>query len=243
MRIDFWTLVLQTVNVLILIWLLQKFFWRPVAGVIAQRRTAAQAMLAKAEQTRKDAEAERAGIEQTRAGFAQERAAILTAAQEEAARLAQSAEAKAAAAAQKLAAETRETLATEQQEAQARLRAQATELAVDIAGKLVSRFDGTALRAAFLDGAITELAVQPAEMRQDIAELTLTSAAELPPEEKQEASQRLAALFGPALKVTFQVDPALLGGLELQAGHLRLTNSWRADLARIREELTHDQPG
>ncbi|MDR3505847.1 MAG: F0F1 ATP synthase subunit delta [Acidocella sp.] len=243
MRIDFWTLALQTVNVLILIWLLRKFFWRPVAAVIAKRRAAAQEMLTQAQQARDAAEAERVGIEQTRVGFAQERAAILQAAQAEAVKAKQAAETEAATAAGKLEAETRERLTAEQQEAEDRLRGQAAELAVRIAGKLVSRLDGTALRAAFLDGAITELAAQPAEMRQDIAELTLTSATELPPEEKLGATQRLAALFGPALKVAFQVDPALLGGLELQGGHLHLTNSWRADLARIREELTHDQPG
>lgn len=243
MRIDFWTLALQTVNVLILIWLLQKFFWRPVAAIIAQRRAATQAMLAQAEQARQAAEAERASIEQTRAGFAQERAAILAAAQEEAVRIRQAAAAAAATAAQKLEAETRARLTAEQQEAQAKLQTQAVELAVQIAGKLVSRLDAPAIRAAFLDGVIAELAAQPEALRQDITDLIITSPAPLPPGEQQATTQRLAALFGPALKVTFQTDPALLAGLELQGGHLRLANSWRADLARIREELTHDQPG
>ncbi len=243
MRIDFWTLALQTVNVLILIWLLRKFFWRPVAAVIAQRRAAAQEMLAQAGQARQAAEAERAGIAQTRAGFAQERAAILAAAQEDAAKLKAASEAASAMAAQKLEAETRERLAAEQREAGAKLQTQAAELAVRIAGKLVSRFDAPAIRAAFLDGALAELAAQPEALRQDVAELTVTSPAPLPPEEQQEATSRLTASFGPALKVTFQVDAALLAGVELQGGHLHLTNSWRADLARIREELTHDQPG
>src|ERR1700735_2520227 len=54
MTIDWWTLAIQTVNVVILVWLLGRFFWRPVAAM----------------------------IERTRAGFAQEREAILTAARE-----------------------------------------------------------------------------------------------------------------------------------------------------------------
>jgi F-type H+-transporting ATPase subunit b len=243
MRIDFWTLALQTVNVLILIWLLQKFFWRPVAAVIAQRRAAAREVLAQAEQVRQATEAERAGIEQTKAGFAKERADILAAAQAEAGKVKQTAETEASTAAQKLEAETRERLAVEQREEEVRLRTQAAVLAVEIAGKLVSRFDGAALRAAFLDGALAELAAQPKEMRQHVAELTITSATSLPTEEQQSCASRLKALFGPDLKVAFHLDPALLGGVELQAGHLHLTNSWRADLSRIREELTHDQPG
>ena len=42
MTIDWWTLGLQTVNIVILVWLLQRFFWRPIAGMIdrAARRRA-----------------------------------------------------------------------------------------------------------------------------------------------------------------------------------------------------------
>ncbi len=38
MTIDWWTLALQAANVLILVWLLARFFWKPVAGMIAERR-------------------------------------------------------------------------------------------------------------------------------------------------------------------------------------------------------------
>ena len=38
MTIDWWTLGIQTVNVVVLVWLLQHFFWRPVAAMIEQRR-------------------------------------------------------------------------------------------------------------------------------------------------------------------------------------------------------------
>ncbi|MDU1693666.1 MAG: ATPase, partial [Bradyrhizobium sp.] len=33
MTIDWWTVGLQAVNVTILVWLLARFFWRPVAGI------------------------------------------------------------------------------------------------------------------------------------------------------------------------------------------------------------------
>src|SRR5476651_1970348 len=86
MTIDWWTLGIQTVNVLILVWLLGRFFWRPVAAMIEQRRAAAQAILGEAEATRGRATAALAEIERIRAGFAQEREAILTAAHEAAER-------------------------------------------------------------------------------------------------------------------------------------------------------------
>ena len=49
MHLDLWTMALQTVNVLVLVWLLQHFLFRPVAGIIAARRAAADRLLADAE--------------------------------------------------------------------------------------------------------------------------------------------------------------------------------------------------
>ena len=55
MTIHWWTLGIQAVNVVILIWLLGRFFWRPFATMIEQRRTAAQQILAEAETKRRQA--------------------------------------------------------------------------------------------------------------------------------------------------------------------------------------------
>ena len=82
MTIDWWTLGIQAVNVLILIWLLARFFWRPVAAMIEQRRATAQQILAEAETKRSQATDALAEIERTRAGFDREREAIIAAAHE-----------------------------------------------------------------------------------------------------------------------------------------------------------------
>src|SRR5580698_7878214 len=82
MTLSWWTLGIQTVNVVILIWLLGRFFWRPVAAMIEQRRATAQRIVTEAEVKRSEATAALAGIERTRAGFAGEREAILAAAHE-----------------------------------------------------------------------------------------------------------------------------------------------------------------
>ena len=41
MRIDWWTLGLQTFNVLVLVLILSRFLFRPVAAIIEERRVAA----------------------------------------------------------------------------------------------------------------------------------------------------------------------------------------------------------
>ena len=47
MHFDPWTLALQTINVLVLVWLLAHFLFRPVAGIIAARRAAADALMSR----------------------------------------------------------------------------------------------------------------------------------------------------------------------------------------------------
>ena len=42
MKIDWWTLGLQTINVLVLLWVLQRFLLKPVQAMIAQRQKLTQ---------------------------------------------------------------------------------------------------------------------------------------------------------------------------------------------------------
>jgi F-type H+-transporting ATPase subunit b len=77
MTLDWWGLGLQAINVLILVWLLSRVFWRPVAGAITRRQEAAQAMLDEGKTAQAKADAALAEVAETRAGIAAERDAIL----------------------------------------------------------------------------------------------------------------------------------------------------------------------
>ncbi len=77
MTLDWWGLGLQAINVLILVWLLSRVFWRPVAGAITRRQEAAQAMLDEGKTAQAKADAALAEVAETRTGIAAERDAIL----------------------------------------------------------------------------------------------------------------------------------------------------------------------
>jgi F-type H+-transporting ATPase subunit b len=77
MTLDWWGLGLQAINVLILVWLLSRVFWRPVAGAITRRQEAAQAMLDGGKTAQAKADAALAEVAETRAGIAAERDTIL----------------------------------------------------------------------------------------------------------------------------------------------------------------------
>src|SRR5260370_24166531 len=85
MQIDWWTLGLQAVNALVLIWLLAHFLFRPVVDAIAARQKAAGQLLADAKAAKAAAEAERDKAAAEAARLAEHRSEALKAAQTEAA--------------------------------------------------------------------------------------------------------------------------------------------------------------
>jgi F-type H+-transporting ATPase subunit b len=233
MKIDWWTLGIQTVNVVILVWLLGRFFWRPMSAMIEQRRAAARQMLDDAAAKQAAASSALAGIETTRDGFAQERAAILTAAHDAAERARIARLADAAHEAEALLANARATIASDRQAAHAAWQAQASELAVNIAQRLAARLEGPAVRAAFLDWLIRELVALPDATRRVAGAVEAVSASALAPAEEESARSQIAAALGGTPVITFATDPSLIAGLELHGEHLTVSNSWRADLNNI----------
>ena len=236
MTIDWWTLGIQTVNVVILIWLLERFFWRPVAAIIEQRRAMAQGILAEAEAKRNQTIAALAEIERTRAGFLREREAILAAAHEAA---------EQARAARLEKSRRRRHPWKRMQRRRSRRRKQwpdkawaerASRLAVEIAERLAARLDGPAVRAAFLDWLLKEIRALPEPARQAVAAdgvaLEAISATPLDPADQERYRGLIGEAFGAHPQIAFKADPALIAGLELHGPHLVVSNSWRADLTQ-----------
>ncbi len=239
MSFDLWTLGFQAVNVLVLVWLLQRFFWKPVAAMVATRQAKATTLLDEAEAKRNEAAAALAEIETTRQGLEGERDAMLTAARKDAedaravlmdtARAEEDALHDTAKAARIRAAATLKTSAMED----------AQGLALTIAGQLVARLGSTATDAAFLGWLLEGLTALSDTDRKALvsAELEVVSAAEADTKAQDRIAKAIAKVLGAPAKLTFRTDPALIAGLELHSPHFTLRNSWAADLARIAATL------
>jgi F-type H+-transporting ATPase subunit b len=244
MTIDWWTLGFQTVNVVILVWLLKRFFWRPVAAIIDQRRAAAQKDLAEAEAKRSQAATALAENDQTRAGFAKEREAILAAGHEEAERARTERLNQAATEAAALEAAAKAAIGKEQLAAETAWAERSNRLAIDIAERLAARLDGPAVRAAFLGWLLKAIRALPDPARQTAsangAALEAISAAPLDAADQDRYRKLIGEAFGAHPQIAFKTDPALIAGLELHGAHLVVSNSWRADLTQILADLTLD---
>ncbi len=237
MKIDWWTLGFQTVNVLVLMLLLRHFFWTPISAMIATRQAAAAALIASSARQQGEAASAQAEIVKTRAGFVAERETILTAAHEEAdrTRAALLDQARAHAAALETAGHA--TVQAERIAAQHEWEVQSRTFGIDVARRLAGRLNGAAVHAAFLDWLVAAIAAMPKAERDaatgHAGPVEAVSATELTSEEQALATTLIGKAFGENIHLAFHVDPALIAGLELRAPHLVVNNSWRADLASV----------
>jgi len=245
MTIDWWTLGIQAVNVIILIWLLARFFWRPVAAMIEQRRAAAGQIIAAAEAERSQAKDALARIERTRAGLDGEREAIITAARHAAEQARAAILAAAATEAAALQGSAQLAIEKERNAAEAAWRERANLLAIEIAKRLAARLAGPVVSAAFLDWLLAEIRSLPSATRNAAAAdgvvLEAVSAEPIAPADQERYRKLIGEAFGARPQIRFEVDAALIAGLELRGPHLVVANSWRADLGRIVAELGHDK--
>jgi F-type H+-transporting ATPase subunit b len=242
MKLDLSTFLLQAVNAAVLIWLLKRFFWAPLSAMIARRRELAAAALAEAEAKRAAASAAAEEAAKVREGFAEERQAALAAARDEAAKERETLLAAAAAEAEGLRAAARQDIEAGRAATAAQWQAEATRLAVTIAGRLAERLDGAAVRQAFRDWLGQALRAVPPEQRPAAGStVRLTAAAVLDEQEQARCRAVVAAALGDGVAVEFAVDPALIAGLELEGGGLTVRNSWRADLERIATEIGRER--
>lgn len=245
MSIDWWTLGLQAVNVLVLLFILSRFLFRPVVAMMAERQAAATRDLDAARAARAAAEAEQAKAVAETAALAAARKekldAATAAAETRKAGLLEEARAEAEAlrtAAQADIARARAAAAREEAD-------QASRLSVEIAGRLLARLPAGAQVAPFIEDLATAVAALPEASRASLSAepgpLRLKAARALSGREVKACQDRLAAVLGHAVTLAVEVDPALIAGLELSAPHAVVRNSFRDDLDRILKELTrHD---
>lgn len=240
MTIDFWGLGLQAVNVLILVWLLSRIFWRPVAAAIARRQDTADNLIQSAKDTQAKAEVELAEATKAREGIAAERSALLDNARKEAETATKTALAEARAQAEAIIASAKATIAQKERDAQKANARQASELSLVIAARLLARLNDTKVQSAFLSQLITAIKDLPAADRTALLDepdgIDVVTASDVGPRQTHIATAVQAALGGtPNLR--FVIDPDLIAGLELRTQHFVLHNSWRADLTQIRKAV------
>lgn len=241
MTIDPWALGLQAINVSILIWLLSRVFWRPVAGAIAARQKAAQDLLGDAGLAKTKADEGLAEVVKAREGIAAERAAALAQAVLAGDAAAKKSLAESVAKADALARAAEVAITQAEAKNRAALSKNAAQLGVSIAEKLLGRLDTTAIQAAFLEALVGAIAALPEASKALLraADVDVVSPLAQTPPQQAAITKAVQAALGKKAKLTFRADPDLIAGFELHSPHFVLHNSWRADLTTILQGIDH----
>lgn len=248
MRIDWTTLALQLVNFAILVWLLQRFLYRPVQRVIDARRQAADARYADAQRTAAAAKQQLAELDTQRAGVAAERAAVLAEAREQARQLTDAQRAQAEREARALLDDTRQTLARERESLLEEARRAALDLAAAMARRVLAEIPDPLRADGWLERIDQHLRSLPAAERTELtgglaagAPLRVVSAARISPADEERWRERLHARLGLDVPIEFEADEALIGGAELRFPAATLDFSVAGAMSALREEAArHD---
>lgn len=250
MRLDWSTLALQLINFAILVWLLQRFLYRPVLRVIDARRQASDTRYAEAQRVAETARQQLAELETQRAGVAADRGAALTDAREQARQLVEARRAEAERDAKALLDETRQTLARERESLLAEARRTALDLAAEMARRVLAEIPESLRIEGWLERIDGHLKALPSAERVELAgELTVraplrvVSAWPVPRDAQQRWRARLQETLGPDVAIAFETKVALIAGAELHFPHATLGFSVQGAVSALQEEAArHDEP-
>lgn len=243
MHIDWWTLALQAINVLILVWLLGRFLFRPVMDAIAARQAAAAKLLADAQAEKEAAIMQNNALKAQNDSFATEveerRARLLaTLDQERAALLAQ--------ARTEAEAQTRQAdLAAQAERARmsVELEARAITLAGEMAARLLLSLHAAQTDKALFDALMERIEAMPESERMKLGQATpliIVTPRALDSDTQASATLALAQHLPDLVAPVYTVEPALIAGFELRGTHVQVRNSWRADLDALLADMKDD---
>lgn len=241
MHFDWSTLALQTVNFAILVWLLNRFLYKPVLRVMDARRAEIDRQYAAAQDAATKAKENLAAIAAQRDMIADERAAALKSAAAEADQAASARHAQAERDAASLLDSARKTLAAERDQAMSDLRRTALDLAGEMARRLLAEAPAPLRMQAWLDRIERHLTALPKADREGLIgqhdrALTVVTAEALPPETAERWRQVLHHALGDGIDIAFESDPELIAGAELHFPNAVLRFSWTSALAALRAE-------
>jgi F-type H+-transporting ATPase subunit b len=223
MLIDWFTVLAQVVNFLILVWLLKRFLYRPILDAIDAREKRIAKELADADAKKTEAQKERDEFQHKNEEFDQQRAALLDKATDEAKVERQRLLDEARQAADALSAKRQEALRNDahnlnqaisrrtQQEVFAIARKALTDLATtsleermgEVFTRRLHEMDGKA-KAGFAE--VLKIATAPALLR---------SAFDLPAEQRAAIQNALNETFAANIPLRFETAPDLVSGIEL----------------------------
>ena len=227
MKIDWFTIAAQTLNFLVLVWLMRHFLYKPILNVIDEREKRIVSALENAEKKKNDAQKEHNEFEQKNEDFDKQHAALLSKATDEVQAHRQKLLDEARTGAEALRSQQRESLRNEtnslhqeigqrlQQEVFAITRKTLMDLAgVDLEERLSAVF---VRRLREMDSHAKE---EVTAMKNASEAVLVRSAFDLPATLRSTIQNEINETFSAEINLRFEIAPGLISGIELNTnGH------------------------
>ena len=245
MLIDWFTVAAQSINFLLLVWLLKRFLYKPILSAMDSREQRIAAQLHDAEAQKQEAEAQSESLRAASAEFERQKQALFDQAKAdaEATRDRLTEEARAEVQAQRL--KWRETLREEENALHAEITHSVQEEIVAISRRALRDLAGIELEeqiaTAFVrrlkeldDGEKEQLA---SEVKISDKAMTIRSAFDLPPGIRLEIEGVVREISDAHLAVAYQRVPELIAGVELLSDGHKISWSISGYLSSLEQRL------
>lgn len=232
MLIDWFTVVAQLLNFLILVWLMKRFLYQPVLDAIAAREQKIAAELADAATAKAEAQQQQDEFQQKNKAFDEQRDDLLRQARETAKAERERLQAEAREAADAASAALAKALRSDAQHLRADMTRHTQSQVFDISRRVLGDLASVSLeqqacgvfmeRLRAVDGPARDTLGDALKAASSAAPALLRSAFALPPAQQAAIQVALDESFGQPIPLSFETAPELVSGIELSANGQKL---------------------
>jgi F-type H+-transporting ATPase subunit b len=231
MLIDWFTVIAQIINFLILVWLLKRFLYKPILEAVNEREKKIADELNDAEMKKADAQKEKNEFQQKNNEFDIQRSDLLNKAKEEAKDERKKLLEQARKDAEALRSKFQESLQNEQQQLNDELIQRTQKQVIEVSRKLLSDIADSTLEENIVSVFLKKITSLSADEKNNLSKalgtsgkIIIQSTFPLTGEIKNRIIDALKKINGSAGDVLFEADAKQIGGIELIAAGYKL--SW-----------------
>jgi len=225
MLIDWFTVVAQALNFVILVWLLKRFLYKPILNAIDAREQRIASELAAADAKQAEAQKERDTFQAKNEEFDKQRASLMSKAEEDAKTERQRLLDEARKAAVALTAKRQEALQNEEHSLHQALEQRTQQEVFAIARKTLTDLGGIGMEERMVAAFVRKLGeLNPEQKGLLVSTLktlpnppTVRTAFDLPPAQRASVEGAIKETLGTGTQVRFETVPELIGGIALIA--------------------------
>ena len=252
MLINWFTVIAQAINFLILVWLLKRFLYKPILHAIDEREKGIATQLAQAEAKKAEAQKDRDDFQHKNEAFDQERAALLKKATDEAKAERQRLLDEARKDADSLRAKRQDALRNEQRNLSQEIIRWTQKEVFAITRKTLADLASTSLEERMGDVFVHRVRALTGAAKEQLATafktsnhtVSVHSAFDLPPAQRTAIESAVKETFGPEAQVQFETAPELVCGIDLSTNGHKVSWSiadYLATLEKSAGELLHKE--